>query len=79
MYLIIQISFFLGDYSNSMKLSQDFDSRVQTDSQMISKDYAIITAISARQAFAGVEVTVSKSGNSYNTSDVYVFYERNLL
>lgn len=70
----MQISSFLGDYSNALSRAQTFDSKVQTDASAISADYASIVALSVRQAFGATEITVSKTtSGSFDTSDVMMF------
>lgn len=69
------LSFFYNDYSNVSQMSTSFDNQVQSAaSSNVSDNYAALCAISARQVYSGLEITVGKdaSGN-YNTSDVMVF------
>jgi len=67
------LSAFLGDYSGSLQRANTFDAKVKSDASKISSDYAGLAALSVRQAFGAIEITISKNGNSYNTSDVLVF------
>ncbi|KAF8351347.1 DUF1793-domain-containing protein [Amanita rubescens] len=68
------ISSFMNDYSNALSTARVFDTKLQSDASAISSDYADVVALSVRQAFSAMEITVSKNGdNSWNTSDVLVF------
>ncbi|KAJ7145357.1 hypothetical protein C8R43DRAFT_1130032 [Mycena crocata] len=67
------ISSFLNDYSAALGRANTFDAKVQTDAGKISANYAGVVALSIRQAFAGHEITISKNGNTFNTSDVLYF------
>ncbi|KAK7060516.1 hypothetical protein VNI00_001281 [Paramarasmius palmivorus] len=68
------ISSFLGDFTNALTRANAFDSKLSTDANKISADYASIAALSVRQAFGATEVTISKnSDGSWNTNDVIVF------
>lgn len=46
---------------------------VNSDASAISSDYASIVSLSIRQAFGATEITVSKTGNTFNTSDILMF------
>lgn len=64
----------MNDYSNALSRAQAFDAKLQSDASAISSDYAEVVALSVRQAFCAMEITISKNGaNSWNTSDVLVF------
>ncbi len=64
----------MNDYSNALSTARVFDAKLQNDALAISSDYADVVALSVRQAFGAMEITVSKDGdNSWNTSDVLVF------
>ncbi|PCH41119.1 DUF1793-domain-containing protein [Wolfiporia cocos MD-104 SS10] len=70
------IATFLGDYSNAVMRAKAFDTKVLTDSSQSSMpiNYHSIVLLSIRQAFGGIEITISKDSNgSYNTSDVTAF------
>ncbi|KAI5122587.1 hypothetical protein M0805_004803 [Coniferiporia weirii] len=68
------ISFFLGDYSNAVQSANTFDSKINSDAGEISSDYASIVALSIRQVFGAIEITVSKnSDGSLDSSDILVF------
>ena len=64
----------MNDHSNALSRAQTFDTKLQSDASAISNDYAEIVALSVRQAFGAMEITISKNGdNTWNTSDVLVF------
>ncbi|KAJ7283979.1 DUF1793-domain-containing protein [Mycena rebaudengoi] len=67
------ISSFLCDYSAALSRANTFDAKVQTDAGRISANYVGVVALSIRQAFAAMELTISKNGNTFNTSDVILF------
>lgn len=68
------ISAFLGDYDNALTSADAFDAKLQADASAISDNYAAICALSIRQAFGAVELTVAKNADgSYNTDDVLMF------
>ncbi|QRV97100.1 DNA polymerase 1 [Ceratobasidium sp. AG-Ba] len=70
------ISAFLSmeEYSHAVSAASALDAKIQTDASAIHEDYASIVALSARQAFAAVEITLPKSpSGSFNTSDVKIF------
>ncbi|PIL37079.1 hypothetical protein GSI_00771 [Ganoderma sinense ZZ0214-1] len=68
------ISTFIHDYADALLRAQAFDAKVKADASKISSDYADIVALSVRQAFGSIEITVSKdSSGNFNTSDVMTF------
>ncbi|KAI0068780.1 DUF1793-domain-containing protein [Artomyces pyxidatus] len=68
------ISSFLTDYTAALARAQAFDSKVQSDASKISTEYAAIVALSIRQTFGAIEITISSGSNKqWNTSDVMVF------
>ncbi|KAG0709752.1 hypothetical protein DFH29DRAFT_978606 [Suillus ampliporus] len=68
------ISDFIGDYSTALRRAQAFDQKVQSDASAISSNYAGVVALSVRQAFGALELTLSKNGDgSWNTDDVLMF------
>ncbi|PCH41118.1 DUF1793-domain-containing protein [Wolfiporia cocos MD-104 SS10] len=68
------ISTFLGDYENAVARADAFDAKVQADASEISSTYAGLVALSVRQAFGGIEFTVSKDDTgAFNTSDIMTF------
>ncbi|KAG1815522.1 uncharacterized protein BJ212DRAFT_1481299 [Suillus subaureus] len=68
------ISDFIGDYSTALGRAQAFDQKVQSDASAISSNYAGVVALSVRQAFGALELTLSKNSNgSWNTDDILMF------
>ncbi|KAJ7129526.1 DUF1793-domain-containing protein [Mycena epipterygia] len=68
------IASFLSDYSAALSRAKAFDAKVQADASKISADYAAIVALSIRQAFGAVELTLSKtSTGAFNTTDIILF------
>ena len=71
---IFQISTFLYDYPNALARSRAFDAQLKSDAGAISADYAAIVALSIRQAFGGIEITVSKNHDgSFDSSNTLTF------
>ncbi|KII95062.1 hypothetical protein PLICRDRAFT_48031 [Plicaturopsis crispa FD-325 SS-3] len=67
------ISAFLGDWQNALSTANAFDKKVNGDASAISNNYASIVALSLRQVFGAIEITISKeSSGGWNTSDVLV-------
>ncbi|CAE6479297.1 unnamed protein product [Rhizoctonia solani] len=70
------LSAFLSDseYQHSLTAASALDTKIFNDATPIHADYTSIVQLSTRQAFAAVEITLSKtSSGSYNTSDVKIF------
>ncbi|KAL1661466.1 hypothetical protein GGF50DRAFT_117933 [Schizophyllum commune] len=68
------ISSFLSSYSDALATAQAFDAKLQSDASAVSDAYAAICALSVRQAFGAVELTISKNEDgSWNTDDVLLF------
>ncbi|KAM5543283.1 hypothetical protein V8D89_003157 [Ganoderma adspersum] len=68
------ISTFLYDYPNALARSRAFDAQLKSDAGAISSDYAAIVALSIRQAFGGIEITVSKNHDgSFDSSNTLTF------
>lgn len=59
-----------AEYDHSTAAADAFDNKINSDANAISADYAHIVAISARQVFGGIEITLPPS---LDTSDVKVF------
>ena len=69
-----QISSCLSSYSDALATAQAFDAKLQSDASAVSDAYAAICALSVRQAFGAVELTISKNEDgSWNTDDVLLF------
>jgi hypothetical protein len=76
---MFQIAAFIGDYSTALSRAQVFDEMVSSDASAISSNYAGIVALSIRQAFGALELTLSKnSDGSWNTDDVLMFLKGTL-
>ncbi|KAG9073508.1 hypothetical protein FS749_015069, partial [Ceratobasidium sp. UAMH 11750] len=67
------VRFAVSDYQNARASATQFDNKVQTDGTKISPDYASVLALSTRQAFASMEITLSGTGNAANLQDVKIF------
>ncbi|ETW83902.1 hypothetical protein HETIRDRAFT_449514 [Heterobasidion irregulare TC 32-1] len=68
------ISSFIGDYAGALSRADQFDAQIKSDASAISANYASIVALSVRQVFGAIEITVSKdSEGRWNTDDVLVF------
>ncbi|GBE79652.1 DUF1793-domain-containing protein [Sparassis latifolia] len=68
------ISSFLGDYNAALIRAQALDAQINSDASQISSNYSAVVALSVRQTYGGIEITVSKnSAGQHNTSDVMVF------
>ena len=74
MTLLDQISDFVNDYPRALQAGIAADNKLQSDASAISADYAAIVTLSARQAFAATELTISKNADgTYNVADKLVF------
>ncbi|KAI0744972.1 DUF1793-domain-containing protein [Earliella scabrosa] len=68
------IKAFITDYPNALARARAFDAQIESDANKISADYASIVALSIRQTFGAIEITVSRNlDNSYDTSNVLTF------
>ncbi|KAL0571960.1 hypothetical protein V5O48_010000 [Marasmius crinis-equi] len=66
--------FFIRDYKNAIKRADALDQQIVNDASKISTNYADLVALSARQAMAGIDITIAKGNdNEWNMSDVKVF------
>jgi hypothetical protein len=66
------------DYSAALGRAQAFDQKLQSDASAISSNYAGVVALSVRQAFGALELTLSKnSDGSWNTDDILMFLKGN--
>jgi len=60
--------------------ANSFDAKLVADSNKVSSDYAAITTLSIRQAFAAIEITISKDNTgAYNANDILVFMKGAVL
>ncbi|KAH9951659.1 DUF1793-domain-containing protein [Amylocystis lapponica] len=68
------ISSFLGEYGNALSRAQALDSQIDADASKISANYAAVVALSVRQVFGAIEITVSKDASGqFNMSDIMAF------
>ncbi|KAL0063806.1 hypothetical protein AAF712_009251 [Marasmius tenuissimus] len=68
------VNFFIKDYENAAKRADELDQRIMNDASTISGNYRNLVALGARQAMAGVEITVSRgTDQEWNMSDVKAF------
>ncbi|KAL5536139.1 hypothetical protein ACEPAF_4244 [Sanghuangporus sanghuang] len=65
---------FLDDFSRVAANAAALDAQLSASGSQISSDYAHLLALSTRQAFGGLDITVSRAGDgSWNTWDVKAF------
>ena len=64
---------FLQDYDNAISRAHAFEASLVTNASAVSSHYADLISLTARQAMAGVELTVGGVGPDWNTSDVKMF------
>lgn len=69
----VKVRFAVGDYQNARAAATQFDTKVQTDGAKVSADYASILALSTRQAFASMEITLPGAGSEVDLQDVKIF------
>ncbi|CAE6438900.1 unnamed protein product [Rhizoctonia solani] len=67
------VRYAVADYSNALAASTEFDTKVQTDATKHSPDYASVVALSTRQAFASMEITLGGTGSGANLQDIKLF------
>ena len=69
------LSFFHSDFASVSAMSASFDAQVQADAaSVVSAHYADLCAITARQVFSGMEITIGNTiSGEYNTSDIMIF------
>lgn len=70
---LIQISDFLSDYSAALSRAVALDESLRNASVLISSSYADVVALSIRQTFGALELTISGSPGAWNTSDTLMF------
>ena len=68
-----QVNAFLQDYDNAVQRANAFDASLTKNASAVSSHYADLVSLTARQAMAGVELTVGGSASNWNTSDVKMF------
>ena len=70
----MQIEEVLSDFTAALDRAIDLDNRVMAASSNISTEYTNIVSLGSRQAFAGIDITVSNDTNGeWNMSDVKMF------
>ncbi|KAL0578374.1 hypothetical protein V5O48_003626 [Marasmius crinis-equi] len=68
------VNFFTQDYENATKRADELDQKIMKDASAISNNYADLVALSARQAMAGIDITIAKgTDDQWNMSDVKAF------
>ncbi|KAJ7064034.1 DUF1793-domain-containing protein [Mycena amicta] len=67
------INAFITDFPAAKTRALALDQKILADANAISQEYADVVSLGLRQALAGVEITVSSDGSSFNTSDVLAF------
>lgn len=69
-----QILAFLSDYNDALSRSEALDNQLTSAASGISSEYSDLIALASRQAFGGIDITVSNAtGGGWNTSDVMIF------
>lgn len=70
----MQSKAFLDDYDRSFTASEAFDASLNSNASAVSSDYAALVALSTRQVFGGLDITIARDGSgTLNTSDIMVF------
>lgn len=64
---------FLQDWDDASKRAIALDSSILQKASSISSNYADLVSLTARQAMAGMELTISQDNGVFNTSDVKMF------
>lgn len=65
---------FLSDYNDALSRSEALDNQLTSAASGISSEYSDLIALASRQAFGGIDITVSNAtGGGWNTSDVMIF------
>ncbi|KDN49675.1 hypothetical protein RSAG8_01740, partial [Rhizoctonia solani AG-8 WAC10335] len=67
------VRYAVADYNNARTASTEFDNKVQTDATKYSPDYASVVALTTRQAFASMEITLGGTGSAANLQDIKMF------
>lgn len=73
MLVFSQVSAFLQDYDNAVQYAHAFDASLAKNASDVSSHYADLISLTARQAMAGIELTVGGSEPNWNISDVKMF------
>ncbi|OCH90332.1 DUF1793-domain-containing protein [Obba rivulosa] len=68
------ISAFVTNYTTASQRAQDLDQNLVQAAANISSQYVDLVSLAARQAFAGLDITISNgTDGQWNTSDVKIF------
>ncbi|KAK7047204.1 hypothetical protein VNI00_006870 [Paramarasmius palmivorus] len=68
------IDFFIKDYPNALQRAEELDRKILADASVISTEYVDLVSLTARQAMAGLDITVPRaSDSSWNASAVKAF------
>ncbi|KAF7335620.1 hypothetical protein MVEN_02216900 [Mycena venus] len=67
------IDAFITDFPSARLRALALDKQILQDARAVSQDYADLVSLAARQAMAGIEITVAAENGGYNTSDVLAF------
>ena len=65
---------FLKDYNDALDRAIAYDNSIAEDAGNISSDYASLVALSIRQTFGAIEITVPQQ--SLDTDDTLTFMKR---
>ena len=69
----LQATAVLQDYDHAVQRANAFDASLIKNASTVSSHYADLISLTARQAMAGVELTVGGTESDWNTSDVKMF------
>ena len=62
----------MADFPNALERAKALDARILSDASALSSNYADLVSLAARQAMAGMELTVGQDGS---TADVMMFMQ----
>lgn len=68
-----QVTAILQDYDDAIQRANALDASLAKNASDISSHYADLISLTARQAMAGIELTVGGSESNWNLSDVQMF------
>lgn len=69
-----QIAAFLADYQDASARAVNLDNALISNATSISSEYADLVSLATRQAFGGLEISVSNgTDGKWNMSDVKIF------
>ncbi|KZT10665.1 uncharacterized protein LAESUDRAFT_755360 [Laetiporus sulphureus 93-53] len=65
---------FVLDFSDAQSRAESLDNELMQNASSISSQYSDLISLAARQAFGGIDITVSnETDGNWNTSDVMIF------